>query len=591
MGATLNPKHALARSGAVILMILLITGTYPVAADRNPGEERSGPQTIPPDWKHLGISWRVSAPYDDREEVDTYLDPRTAISSDGRYVAFSSRAWNLVPGDLKDGGYEDAFLYDNQTGSTERISVSSAGVAGNFDSYYGVDVSSDGRLVVFTSGATNLVTGDTNGKWDVFVRDRQAGTTSRVSISSTGAQASGHSWLPRISDNGQIVVYTSEAPNLVEGDTNNKWDIFAYDMLTGKTERVSVSSAETQGNGESGFNKTPAVSSDGRYVAFSSESTNLVPNDTNTFCDMDMDYIFDDNCTDVFVRDRVDGVTERVSVNGSGQEGNNYSMVPAISASGRYVAFFSWASNLVPDDTNTCQSMYYDPGPCPDVFVRDRQAGTIERANVSSSGAQSTLDPQSVNWLPPAISGDGRYVAFGSADITLAPGFRSHDPQILIHDRTTGETSLVPVNTRGETADGQSNVPADLSATGRYVSFSSRAQNLGSDGNSSDDIFVRDREGWTYALAGAVRDAVSTPIQGVTVVGSGLRWGYHMQTDPNGEYQFAYVPPGVYSIKASAPGLLFTPFEQLVTLPPTTLGVDFVATEATSFRYLPLVMR
>jgi Tol biopolymer transport system component len=573
------------------VVVLLITGIYPARANHDPGQDHSSPQTIPPDWKHLGITWRVSGPYDDREEVDTYLDPRTAISSDGRYVVFSSNAWNLVPGDQKEDGHQDVFLYDNQTGTTERISVSSAGVAGNSDSYYGVDVSSDGRLVVFASGASNLVSGDTNGKWDVFVRDRQAGTTTRVSISSTGAQATGDSWLPRISDDGHIVVYTSGAPNLVEGDTNNKWDIFAYDMLTGQTERVSVSSAEVQGNGESGNNKTPAVSSDGRTVAFSSEATNLAPDDTNTFCDMDENGTFTENCTDVFVRDRVDGVTERVSVNGSGQEGNSYSMVPAISGDGRYVAFFSWANNLVPDDMNTCQSMYYDPGPCPDIFVRDRQTGMVERANVSSSGAQSTLDPGSVNWLPPAISGDGRYVAFASADIALAPGFPSHDSQVLIHDRITGETSLVSVNTRGDTANYQSYPPADLSGTGRYVSFSSRAWNLGNDGNSSDDIYVRDREGYTYALAGTVRDAASTPIQGVTVAGTGLRWGAHMLTDPEGGYQFAYMPPGEYSIKASAPGLLFKPSEHLVTLSSTTLGVDFVSIEPADFRFLPLVMR
>jgi hypothetical protein len=550
------------------------------------GDSLNLPQSINPDWKHLGITWRASVA-SDGSEGNSYVGEDHALSSDGRYVVFASYAWNLVPGDEK-YGYEDIFLHDNQTGATERMSVNSSGETANSDSFYGMDISTDGRYAVFCTKASNLVTGDTNGKWDIFVRDRQASTTTRVSVSSTGVQSNGNSWLPRISDDGHLVVYTSEASNLVTDDTNNKWDIFIYNMLNGQTERISVSSAELQANGDSGDNKTPALSSDGRFVAFSSEATNLVLDDTYNGCDMDEDGTFTENCTDVFVRDRNSGATERVSVNDNEEQGNNLSMLPAISGDGRFVAFYSWASNLVPNDTNTCLSLYYNSGPCPDVFVRDRQAGTTERVSVSSSGGQSTVDP--INYFkPPAISGDGRYVAFESSDTTLASGATNGYSQILIHDRTTHETTLVSANTYGWEGDEWSHCPPDISATGRYVSFISSSNDLVLyDANDVNDIFVRDREGWTYALDGTVRDEANQPIAGITV-GYGNRHGESKETDSNGEYQLYYMPAGTYSIKAWKLGYIPDPIERPIMVPPTTLGVDFVVRKATNVVYLPLV--
>jgi hypothetical protein len=586
-----NPTNLVFRLlASFIFLASLSIIAYPAAiAHGDIAEGRDPPKSplsINPNWEHLGITWRASVA-SDGTEGNSYVNQDQAISLDGRYVVLSSRASNLVPGGEK-YVYDDIFWHDNQTGATERISVDSSGVLGNGDSYYGVDVSSDGRYVVFCSKANNLVVGDTNGVWDVFVRDRQAGTTARVSVSSTGAQSNGHSWLPRISDDGKVVVYTSAASNLVSGDANGKWDIFAYNMLNGQTERISVSSEELQADGDSGDNKTPALSSDGRYVAFSSNATNLVSDDTNTTCDMDENGTFTENCTDVFVRDRTAGTTERVSVNSSEEQGNNRSMLPAISGDGSYVAFYSWANNLVPNDTNTCLSIYYNSGPCPDVFVRDRLTGTTERVSVSSSGGQSTVDP--INYFkPPAISGDGRYVAFESSDTTLASGATNGYSQILVHDRITHETTLVSASTYGWQGDEWSHCPPDLSATGRYVSFFSSAGNLvPDDGNGFADIFVRDRVGSTYALDGTVRDDEGHPMAGITV-GYGDGVGESKKTDTNGEYQLYYMPAGTYSIKAWALGYIPDPIERLITVPPTTLGVDFVVREATNFIYLPLV--
>src|SRR5437867_824550 len=173
-------------------------------------------------------------------------------------------------------------------GTTERVSVDSAGTQGNSFSL-DPSISADGRFVAFSSLATNLVPGDTNGAFDVFVHDRLTGTTERVSVDSAGTQGHGNSSEPSISADGRFVAFSSVATNRVPGDTNAAFDVFVHDRLTGTTERVSVASAGTQGNGSS---LDPSISADGRFVAFSSVATNLVPGDTN-------------GKEDVFVHDRL----------------------------------------------------------------------------------------------------------------------------------------------------------------------------------------------------------------------------------------------------------------------------------------------
>ncbi len=268
-----------------------------------------------------------------------------AISADGEIVAFWSIASNLVAGDTNVRA--DVFVHDRSTGLTERVSVDSSGVQGNRDSYAPA-ISADGQIVAFWSAASNLVAGDTNGYEDVFVHDRSTGLTKRVSVDSSGAQGNDHSFAARISAHGQIVAFQSLASNLVTGDTNGTWDGFVHNRLTGLTERVSVDSSGTEGNGPSLY---PAISADGQIVAFSSYASNLVAGDKNGW-------------EDVFAHDRSTGLTERVSVDSSGTEGNGPSLYPAISADGQIVTFWSNASNLVAGDTNGHA----------DVFVHDRCA-------------------------------------------------------------------------------------------------------------------------------------------------------------------------------------------------------------------------
>jgi Tol biopolymer transport system component len=265
-----------------------------------------------------------------------------SISADGRFVAFLSNSINLVPGDTNNN--YDIFVRDLLTNTTTRVSVDSAGNYGNRDSY-NPSISADGRFVAFLSNSTNLVPGDTNNNDDIFVRDLSTNTTTRVSVDSAGNQANRYSFPPSISADGRFVAFTSDASNIVPGDTNNTGDIFVRDLLTNTTTCVSVDSAGNPGNINS---FSPSISADGRFVAFLSDASNIVPGDTN-------------NQTDIFVRDLLTNTTTRAFVDSAGNQGNNFSNYPSISANGQKVAFSSLAANLVPGDTNNG----------PDVFVAD----------------------------------------------------------------------------------------------------------------------------------------------------------------------------------------------------------------------------
>jgi len=410
-----------------------------------------------------GITERVSVSSAGAQGDDHSL--WASISADGRFVAFFSHASNLVTGDTN--LCDDVFVHDRQTAATERVSVSSAGAEGN-DLSWNCSISAGGRFVAFCSQASNLVPGDTNVNWDVFVHDRQTGTTERVSVSSAGAQGIGTSWGCSISTDGRFVAFESFASNLVPGDTNLSPDIFVHDRQTGVTERVSVSSVGAQGDWNSCF---PSISPDGRFVAFLSDASNLVPGDTN-------------GVRDVFVRDRQSGTTERVNLSSTGEQavgGSWGSSDPSISADGRFVAFESDANNIVPGDTNGRA----------DVFVRDRRTGVTERVSVSSAAAQG-------NWesAGPSISAGGRFVAFESFATNLVPGDANGRYDVFVHDRQTGVTELVSISSEGAQGNGSS-VSRSISADGRFVAFNSYASNLvPGDTNGQADVFVRDRLGY-----------------------------------------------------------------------------------------------
>ncbi len=383
-----------------------------------------------------------------------------SITPDGRYVAFTSDATNLVP--ENESLYADVFVRDRLLGTTERVSVSSAGTEANSTCSH-PSVSADARYVVFWSRASNLVADDTNGKADVFVRDRLLGTTERVSLNADEVEGNGDSSYPSISADGRCVAFESAATNLVPGDSNGVGDVFVRDRLLGTTERVSLNADEVEGNGDSGL---PSISADGRYVAFDSVASNLVPDDTYSQWD-------------VFVRDRDAGSTERVSVSSDEMQANGGSGDACISADGRYVAFDSVASDLVPDDANGAY----------DVFVRDRLLGTTERVSVNSDEVEGNGLTRGAS-----ISADGRFVAFSSLATNLVPGDSNDVADIFVRDRSLGTTERFSVSSTGEEANDSSCV-ASIRADGRCVAFHSLASNLvPGDTNGRADIFVRDGE-------------------------------------------------------------------------------------------------
>jgi Tol biopolymer transport system component len=411
----------------------------------------------------------------------------SSISDDGRYVAFGSGASNLVPGDTN--GTWDVFVRDlkpdpGQTETIQRVNVDSSGAQANGDSYIttATSISSDGRYVAFISHATNLVENDTNGISDVFVHDRQSGTTQRVNewVSTDGfgnkvvIEANGGSdWaLTSISDDGRYVAFDSDATNLVESDTNDAPDVFVRDLKPdpGQTEtiqRVNVDSSGAQADGQS---YSTSISSDGRYVAFASDA-NLVEYDGNSRYD-------------AFVRDRQAGTTERVSENSPRDNGFD----PSISSDGRYVAYISTV--LGRDDRNYGNVYYYDRN---DVFVYDRQAGTTERVSVGRCGR---TEPNGDSFSA-SISSDGRYVTFATYATNLVEGDTFSEGwgvDVFVRDRQAQTTQAASVDSSGTLSNTWSDSPS-ISDDGRYVAFASEGDNLvAGDTNNNTDVFVHERQ-------------------------------------------------------------------------------------------------
>lgn len=331
-------------------------------------------------------------------------DLMPAISNDGRYIAFQT-VTSLVSEDTNT--HDDVYLYDRGKRALELVSKSASGEVANAGATH-PRLTGDGRYLVFSSGADNLVVGDTNGKGDVFRRDLRTGEVLLLSVTSTGAQGNGNSFAPAISDDGTRVVFVSSAFNLIPDDFNGANDIFLRDLAAGTTTRVSASVSGFDADFSSFF---PAISGDGRFVAFASNATNLVPDDSN-------------QVSDVFLRELATSTTSRVSVATNGTQGDGASNVPSISRDGRFVAFSSSSSNLAPIPYGT--------------YVRDRLSATTTAPAFSSpaptlsgdgryvvgsssssptlvdrfGGGLSTLTPPAgTRWSWPALSGNGRYVA------------------------------------------------------------------------------------------------------------------------------------------------------------------------------------
>lgn len=364
----------------------------------------------------------VSRPVDGAAPNGAAFEP--AISADGRFVVFRSNSTNLITGDNNNAF--DVFWRDMDNNALERVNlgpgniqaVGAAGVSVSFPT-----VSDDGNLIAYASIFTNLVTGDTNGRRDIFVRDRATASTTRVSVDSVGTESNGNSDTPVISADGRYVVYTTLATNLVASDTGALQKIIRHDRQSGATELVSVGLGASVANGNS---YVSAISADGSLIAFSSSASNLVSGDSNAR-------------DDIFLRDMLSGTTTRVSVDSLGVQGNGNSSDPSISADGRYVSFFANSSNLVPGDTNLRN----------DVFLHDRQTGQTTRVSVDPAGRQLTtnFEANQGGQLTP----DGSHVAIDTSAVSfdLLTGVASSHRNILL-----ATPALTPPPTSAEFADG-----------------------------------------------------------------------------------------------------------------------------------------
>jgi Tol biopolymer transport system component len=348
---------------------------------------------------------------------------KPSISADGRIVAFPSAATNLVADDRN--GFQDIFVRDRATSTTERVSVGSKGDA-NGASLASL-VSGDGRVVAYSSDASNLVPGDRNGALDVFVTRMADRRTTRVSVGETG-ESWDRSEASSIDADGRVVAFRSYAPNLVFGDWNGLADVFVLDRSSAWTERVNVS---TFGREADGATFRGMLSGDGRYVGFRSRADNLVPGDTN-------------EALDVFVRDRATGITSRVSVASDGAQADAsgfdhgwraslFMSRPFLSANGRYAAFTSRAPNLVADDRNEKA----------DVFVHDLWTGRTIRVSLTADGTEADGDS-----FVAGISADGRVVAFTSLADKLVRGDTNGRRDVFVawlrRDTTFGRSEREP---------------------------------------------------------------------------------------------------------------------------------------------------
>jgi Tol biopolymer transport system component len=257
-------------------------------------------------------------------------------------------------------------------------------------------------MAAFSSNADNLVPGDRNNQPDVFMRDRRKKRTILVSVGLGGRPADDVSWAPSVSADGRFVAFASFASNLVPGDTNGTSDVFVRDLRAGTTTRVSVGTGGGQANDTS---VTPSISADGRFVAFASYASNLVPDDTN-------------RGWEVFVRDRYARTTTRISVGPGGRQVHGNSDGPSISADGRFVAFASDASDLVARDTNGER----------DIFVHDRRKHQTMRVSVGPRGLQANSGSE---W--PSISPEGGFVGFRSHATNLVPNDTNGQADIFLH--------------------------------------------------------------------------------------------------------------------------------------------------------------
>jgi len=432
-----NPKRS-------VLSLLLCVAFGPVAL------------TAAEEVTTYGTLNRVSTSISDTPATGSSGVPR--VSADGRFIAFFSDADNLVFGDFN--GARDIFLRDRLTGLTHVISTAASGEQGNASSSF-PGISDDGRFVAFESLADNLIDSDHNGLRDIYVKDLATGSVERISISTDGAEANGPSYQPSLSASGRYVIFQSTATNLVADDTNGVADVFVHDRVLKTTVRASVATGGGEAHGPSSGGR---ITSDGRFVVFDSQASDLIALDGN-------------GVQDVFLHDLDLGTTVRLSQSADGTPADKPSYFGRISADGETAAFASAATNLVAGDTDSHT----------EIVLVDLATGARSRADQSSAG---DLPDASASF--PEISADGRYVTYTTEASNLVPEDNNGREDVFVYDRLQSKTLRVSLSNQGVQIDGFSSYPA-VSANGKVIAFMSDATNLvENDDNNWVDVYVAD---------------------------------------------------------------------------------------------------
>ncbi|MFT3880916.1 MAG: CARDB domain-containing protein [Gemmatales bacterium] len=404
-----------------------------------------------------------------------------SMTPDGRYVVFISN--------------QNAYVRDRQLATTKQVNVNSLGVPGNRSAYGPAAISDDGRYIAFVSSATNLDTAFASGSIqsdNIYLRDLVAGTTRLISRNTTGT-GSGDNFSSQVnlSGDGRYLTFHSLATNLTNGDSNVGSDVFRYDRLTDALSLVSVRLA---GNGTGDRSSTlEDVSSDGRFVAFNSASTNLVSQTTN-------------GSNQLFVRDMTNGTTQLVTLAANGTSSSNLGgNTLSLSSDGRYAVFYSFSNNLVTGLTTSGETVYW----------RDLQTGQTRMVsvNVNGTGGSSTGVPASGVYIKPVVSDDGRYVAFAHNGTDLVSGIQSSGSNpynVYVRDVAAGKTRLLSTDVTGNggAAGGQSvTQPFNISITadGSLVFFDHGSSNLvPGDVNRANDVFLAT----TATASGSIRGKI-----------------------------------------------------------------------------------
>lgn len=399
----------------------------------------------------------------DNELVSVGIDGNAAsesdiygMSSDGRYVMFLS--WSEVVS-VPSNGTPQYYVRDRSTGETVRVTQSTTGQQPNLENTWAGILSPNGRQAAFGSNATNLVAGVTSGTNQAYLRDIPAGTLELVSRSTTGQPANDLSMPISISGDGRYVVFASDGSNLVPEAASRGSRIYVRDRVNNQTRLVSSTIGPCGGG---------SISANGRYVTFSCYPA-LLPADTNTY-------------QDVYLRDLTTGALELISTSSAGLQANEQSYAGDVSADGRYVVFTSFASNLVPNDTNGLN----------DIFLRDRSTGTVERVSISTTGAQGNGNSWGVH-----VSPDGRYVAFRSDASNFVTGDVGW-PDVFVRDRQLGTTTIASIDSSGQLG-GAVDVSDRffMSDDGRFVGVATSADWAPNDTNGTRDVYVHEMGGPT----------------------------------------------------------------------------------------------